>query len=149
MVPDPTRRTLLSGAAAVAATVTTGCSMLPGDGNDPDAGTDSYGVVVNNRMDTAYDVTVTATASGGGETVFEETADVPADGSHEWDEVLTGDGLYRVTATVDDPGFAADGHNTRAVSVGTSNAVDAKNVVVLLTDHSEGVTAFVQFDADG
>jgi hypothetical protein len=147
MALQPTRRALLSSATALTVTATAGCSVLPG-GNDPDAGPDSYGVLAENDTDTEHTLTVAVTERASGDTVFEQSATVPADGTHEWDEVLTGDGLYRVTATVDDPAFAASGQrNARTVVVGTENSVDATNVTVILTDHSEGFTAFVQLEA--
>jgi hypothetical protein len=150
MVPEPTRRTLLRSGSVLAATALAGCSAVPGwsDSNDPDAGTDSYGVLLTNEIDEAYTVTITARSRGDSETVFDETVEVGADDSREWNQVLTGEGLYNVRAVVDAEHFIAE-DNTRTVSVGASNSYEAENVVVRLSEPFEdvaGVSATVGFN---
>lgn len=150
MVPEPTRRSFLQSGSLLAATSLAGCSAVPGwsNSNDPDAGTDSYGVLLTNEIDEAYTVTITARTRGDGETVFDETVEVGADESREWNQVLTDEGLYRVRAVVDAEHFLAE-DNTRTVSVGASNSYEAENVIIRLTEPFEdvaGVSATVGFD---
>jgi hypothetical protein len=150
MVPEPTRRALLRGGSVLAATAFAGCSALPGGGSgDPDAGTDSYGVRVENRTERTQTVAVTVRPRGGSETVFEETVEVAAGGTREWDRVLTEDGQYLVKAVVDAEHFlTASDNNVRTVSVGAPNSYDAENVTVRLAsfDEVEGVSAQVIFE---
>lgn len=150
MVPSPTRRALLGSGGALAATALAGCSALPGGGSgDPDAGADSYGIRLENRTERTHTVTITARPRGGSETVFEETVEVSAGGSREWDRVLTGDGQYLVEAVVDAEHFlTASDNNIRTVSVGAPNSYDAENVTVRLVsfDEVEGVSAQVFFE---
>lgn len=144
----PTRRALLRSGGVLAATAVAGCSML-GDSSDtdPDTGSDSYGVLVRNETDEVYAVTVTASDRGSGETVFEETAEVPASEEHEWEQVLTEAGQFLVEATVDAEHFYDDGsQNVRTVSVGAPNSHEAENVIVRLDPESDGVIAWVELE---
>lgn len=152
MVPRPTRRTVLRSGGILAATALAGCSALPGGGgsSDPDRGPDSYGIRLENSTDQTYTVTITAEVHGGSETVFDETVEVSASGSQEWDQILTEEGQYLVKAVVDDDHFLTETDNHfRTVSVGAPNSYDVENVTVSLEnpfDDVEAVSAEVFFE---
>jgi hypothetical protein len=148
---QPTRRTVLRAGGVFATSALAGCSVLPGvgsspgDPDDPDQGKQSFGVRVVNETDHTYPVTVTAWPRGESDDVFfEERAEVTPDDPHEWDQVLTGEGLFVVEATVDDDHFVvADAENRRTVVVGMEHSPSVKNVRVELLEELESVVADV------
>lgn len=151
MALQPTRRTVLRAGGVLATSALAGCSVLPGvggsprDEDDPDQGKQSFGVRVVNETDQTYTVTVTAWPHGERDDVFfEKSADVTPEEPHEWDQVLTGDGLFVVEATVDDDHFfVADAENRRTVTVGLDNSPSVKNVRVDILAEGDGVVAEV------
>jgi hypothetical protein len=151
MALQPTRRTVLRGCGVLATSALAGCSVLPGvggspgDPDDPDQGKQSFGVRVVNETDHTYPVTVTAWPRGeSDDAFFEETAEITPDEPQEWDQVLTGEGLFVVEATVDDDHFVvADAENRRTVTVGMENAPSVKNVRVEIHAEQDSVVAEV------
>ena len=151
MPSQQTRRTVLSGASALAATALAGCSAVPGFGPEsesggPDAGTDSYGIVVENDTEDTHPVTVTAGPRGEAPS-FEETVESTPEENHEWDSVLTGEGLFVVEAAVDSEHFFAEASQTRrTVTVGTENAPEVSDVLVHLQTEGPGLVVNVRMD---
>ena len=151
MPSQQTRRTVLSGASALAATALAGCSAVPGFGPEsesggPDAGTDSYGIVVRNSTETSYEVTVKASPRGG-DPFFEKTVESTPEEDVEWDSVLTGDGMFLVEASVDDDHYLEDvSQPLRNVVVGSENSPEVDDVLVLLQERSVGVVLEVLMD---
>jgi len=146
-----TRRAALAGASALAATALAGCSAVPGFGPEsddagPDAGGDSYGVVVSNDTEQTYSVTVTAKPRNG-EPFFEETVESTPEEDVEWDGVLTGEGLFVVEANVDADHFHEQPSQTRrTVTVGRENSPAVEDVLVYLRPEADGVVVNVDMD---
>jgi hypothetical protein len=152
MVSNPTRRALLRSGGVVAAASLAGCSLLSGSSgsSDPDAGTDSYGVLLTNETEQTYTVTVTARPRSGGDPVFEETAESPPDEDREWDEVFTEEGQYLVEATADAEHFYDQSQqNRRTISVGSPVSPEIENVTVRVATEFDGITAHVEFSERG
>ncbi|WP_232702822.1 hypothetical protein [Halobacterium wangiae] len=150
MALQPTRRSVLCGSSVLAATVLAGCSAIPGVGGsgDPDAGTDSYGVRLLNKTDHPYSVTITVAPRGSDELVFEETVESDPSEDHEWDQVVSGEGLYVVEASVDDDHFLPEaGKPRRTITVGTENAMEVHDILVeVVPTEVEGVTVGIRWD---
>lgn len=154
MVPDANRRTFLQTSSVLATTALAGCASLLGggdDSSDPDAGTDSYGVLLLNEMEETHTVTVEATRLGGDEVVFEQTAEVEPGGEKEWEEVFTGDRQqYRVTATLGSGNFYTNEQQNQAtISVGTETAPDIENIIVKVAPYFDTLTVWVNQSAEG
>jgi|AntDeeMinimDraft_5_1070356.scaffolds.fasta_scaffold26208_1 hypothetical protein len=151
MTLQQTRRAVLATGTSLAVTALVGCSAVPGfgpdsDGAGPDAGGDSYGIVVSNDTDETYPVTVTA-GPRGEDPFFEETVESTPDEDHEWDSVLTGEGLFVVAADVDAEHFHEELSQTqRTVTVGTENSMDVEDVLVYLRPEADGVVLDVDMD---
>jgi hypothetical protein len=146
-----TRRALLATGSTLAAIALAGCSAVPGYGprsedSGPDAGKDSYGIVVENDTDRTYPVTVTA-GPRGGDPFFEETVESTPDEDREWDGVLTGEGLFVVEAAVDAEHFYEEQSQTkRTVTVGTDNSPAVEDVLVYLRPEGDGIVLEVDMD---
>jgi hypothetical protein len=142
-----TRRALLSAGSAVAAAGLAGCSAVPGygpssDQTGPDAGKDSYGIVVVNESDQTYTVTVTARPRGG-DVFFEETVESTPEEDREWDQVLTDDGMHLVRANVEGQDLAAPSQPLRNVVVGKEHSPEVDDVLVVFNSHPEDVPYLV------
>ena len=144
MALQPTRRRVLRSGGVLAATALAGCSALPGNGSgDPDAGTDSYGIRLQNDTEKTHSVTITAEPHGD-EPTFDRTVESNPDEPREWNQVLTDDRIYVVRATVDDDHFIEElSENVLSVSVGAENSIDAKNVFVTIEPMNPGIVANV------
>lgn len=146
-----TRRALLASGSTLAATALAGCSAVPGFGpasesSEPDAGTDSYGIVVRNSTETSYEVTVKASPRGE-DPFFEKTVESTPEEDVEWDSVLTGDGMFLVEASVDDDHYLEEvSQPIRNVVVGSENSPEVDDVLVLLQERSVGVALEVLMD---
>lgn len=140
MALQSTRRHVLRTGGVLAATALAGCTALSGDdGEDPDAGKDSYGIRLENDTDETHSVTITAGPHGGDETVFEETVESEPGNPQEWDQVLTEEQIYVVRANVDHDEFVEEwGNPVRTVSVGAENSVDAENLLVEVDTRDPG-----------
>lgn len=149
MVPNPTRRRVLHGSSVALAASLGGCMGVFDDsddgGGEPDAGSDSYGIVLVNEMERAHTVTIEVRKLGESDAVFSETAEVEPDEQQEWEEVLTeAEVQYRVVATVEDaPFYDNEQQNQAAVSVGTSTSPDVENVVVSVAPYFDERTVWV------
>lgn len=151
MALQPDRRAVLRSGGIVAAAALAGCSAIPfvGDTENPDAGTDSYGVFLVNEHEAAHDVTITVQNRSADEQVFEESVTVEPEAEREWDEVLTEEAEYIVEAVVDAGAFYdQNNQNQRTVFVGASSSPDVENVLVRVQPQFDGVTARVQLDPD-
>lgn len=130
MVSDSTRRSALRSSTALLATLA-GCSgVLDGsEPDDPDAGADSYGILVQNRTTDSHSFGVVAEPLDG-DVVFDDSVEVEGESEHEWDSVLTDDGMYQLRASLD--GWEDSNRHTDSnyVDVGGENAPDFPNVVV-------------------
>lgn len=130
----------------LATTALAGCSALPGVGGsgDPDAGTDAYGLGLTNKTEQAY--TVTAGPRGSDTVDFEETAESTPGEDREWDQAVTGEGLYVVEAAVDADHFVPDAGQPRpTITVGTETARDEANLLVeVLPAEVEGATVGIR-----
>ncbi|WP_232687209.1 hypothetical protein [Halobacterium zhouii] len=146
-----TRRRVLRTGGVLTATALAGCTALSGNGSkDPDAGTDSYGVRLENETEQTQSVTISATLHSGGEPVFEETVESAPDEPQKWDQVLTGEQTFVVEATVDHEHFIEGmGSNVRMIVVGASNSIEARNVVVTVAPYDPGIVAKVGLGTDG
>jgi hypothetical protein len=151
MVPEPTRRRVLQGSGVALSASLGGCMGVFDDNNDgggggePDAGSDSYGIVLVNEMERAHTVTIAVRRLGESEAVFSETAEIEPDEHQEWEEVLTEqERQYRVVATIEDaPFYDNEQQNQAAVSVGTSMSPDVENVVVIVAPYFDERTVWV------
>ncbi|WP_232688374.1 hypothetical protein [Halobacterium zhouii] len=151
MVPNPTRRNVLQSGSVLATTALAGCSGLLGGGSsDPDAGNDSYGILLLNEMDQTHTVTVKASPLGGSELIFEKTAEIEPGKEKEWEEVFTGDRKqYRVTATLGVDNFYTNQQQNQAtVSVGTETAPDIENIIVKVAPYFDTLTVWVNQSAE-
>lgn len=152
MVPDPDRRTVLQSGSVLATTALAGCAGLfgSGGGEDPDAGSDSYGVLLLNEMDETHTVTIKAKPFGGDELVFEETAEIKPDEEKEWEQVFTGDRKqYSVNATLGVDNFYTNEHQNQAtVSVGTEVSPDIENIIVKVAPYFDTLTVWVNQSAE-
>jgi len=141
MPSQRTRRAVLSAGSALAATGLAGCSALPGYGPEsedgPDAGTDSYGVVVANDSDQTFPVTVTARPRGG-DAYFQERIESTPEEDHEWDQVLTGDGMHVVEVTVHGHDPVEESQTRVTVVVGSENSPEVADVLAIFEPHPEG-----------
>lgn len=145
------RRAVLRTGGIVAASALAGCSAIPfvGDGENPDAGNDSYGIFLVNEHEAAHDVTITVQNRSADEQVFEESTSVEPDAEREWDQVLTEEAEYIVEAIVDAGAFYdQNNQNMRTVFVGPSSSPEVENVLVRVQAQFDGVTARVQLDPD-
>ena len=140
MTLHSTRRNVLRSGSVLAASAVAGCTAFTGGGSeDPDAGKDSYGILLENGTEETHSVTITAGPHGGDETTFEETVESTPGDSQEWEQVLTGEQIYVVRATVDDDNFVEEwGSPVRTVSVGAENSVDAENLLVEVGSRDPG-----------
>jgi hypothetical protein len=131
MVSDSTRRSALRSGTALLAGLA-GCSGTFGgseEPDDPDAGTDSYGILLQNRTTESHSFGVVAEPIDG-DVVFDDSAEVEGESEHEWDSVLTEDGMYQLRASLDgweDSNLFTD---SNYVDVGGESAPDYPNVVV-------------------
>lgn len=130
MAPDSTRRSALQASTALLATLA-GCSGTLGgsEPDDPDAGTDSYGLLLQNRTTEKHSFGVVAEPLDG-DVVFDDSAEVEGESEHEWDSVLTEDGMYQLRASLDGWEDSNRYTDSNYVDVGGENAPDFPNVVV-------------------
>jgi hypothetical protein len=152
MVPTPTRRALLRTGLVGASASLAGCSALTGDSEpDPDAGKDSYGVLLENRLDDAYTVTLTGETFRDHEQMWrKEGVEIAAGESREWEQVFTEPTHYLLRARAEDDDFPETyraEHNS--VNVGKESSPDAENALVTLrllpgTDDEEIPAVWVQ-----
>ena len=151
MVPNQRRRKILQSGGVLATAALAGCSGLlgGGDSSDPDAGNDSYGVLLLNEMDEAHTVTVEAKRLGGDELVFEQTAEIEPGSEKEWEEVFTGDRQqYRVTATLGVDFYTNEQQNQATISVGTEVSPDIENITVKVAPYFDLLTVWVNQSAE-
>lgn len=92
MDPALPRRDALRLGTAASLPLLAGCTGGGDDGSDhPDAGTDSYGVRVDNRSELTYTVDLRVVEPSSGERRWEKTVDVEGESTREWTSVITGD----------------------------------------------------------
>ncbi|QLG63873.1 hypothetical protein [Halorarum salinum] len=153
-MPSPrTRRRVLRTATALASTLA-GCSSA-GDGStpdpdDPDAGTDSYGILARNLSGTTYGLGIEVTRTWEDEVVFGETIELDGGDEREWDGVITGAGEWSVIGRVDDHGAEADSDGLR-LGLGDDDAPDVANVRVIVdnVEVQNGLAAVVDVTYEG
>lgn len=153
-MPSPaTRRTVLATAAALA-TTSAGCSSASEestpDPNDPDAGTDSYGIRARNLSGTTYGLGIEVTRTWEDDVVFEESVELEGGDEREWDGVVTEAGEWSVIGRVDDQGAEADSDGLR-LELGSEDAPNVANVEVVV-DNVEvqgGLAATVDVTDEG
>lgn len=133
MVPTPTRRTVLRAGGVAASVALAGCSGV-GSEPDPDAGKDSYGVLLENTLDDTYTVSLTGETFVDHEVMWEkENVEIDPGEQREWEQVFTDTKQYQLTARVEDDGFPEtyrESYNT--VNVGRESSPDAENFSVTL-----------------
>lgn len=151
MALHQSRRRFLQSGSVLATTALAGCtSLLGSDDGDPDAGNDSYGVLLMNEMSQAHTVTIEATLFGEDETVFEETTEIQPNEEKEWDEVFTGERKqYRVHATLEANNFYTnENQNQATINVGTEVAPDIENIIVKVAPYFDTMTVWVNQSAE-
>lgn len=136
------RRTLLCAGASTTVALFAGCSgFLPGggSGSDPDAGTDSYGISLENTLKQTHTVHVKVSRPFEDETIFEETVDIEGEETREWDEVITENEEWGVTASLPDA-HSIDRWDSDNVWItpGSEQAPDVKNVRIFVSDEMLG-----------
>lgn len=133
MVPSITRRAVLRAGGVAASAAVAGCSALGGE-PDPDAGKDSYGVLLENNLDDAYTVTLTGETFRDHEQMWaQENVEIGPDERREWEQVFTEPTHYLLRARVEDDGFPEtyrEQHNS--VNVGAESSPEAENARVTL-----------------
>lgn len=139
MVPSITRRTVLCSGSLAAGAALAGCSTLLGSSepDDPDAGTDSYGVALRNELSEAYTVSMVARPVVGGDAVFEKTVESEPGTEQEWEQVFTEETQFVLEASVDHEAFRDQFSQVKGyVNPGGSNAPAVENLVVVLETQS-------------
>lgn len=125
------RRTVLHLSGTTLTAALAGCSGGEST-NDPDAGTDSYGITVKNSLDESFDVSVYAKPIDG-DPVFDRTVTVEPEEPKSFDEVLTEDGMTQVKAEILGVHHVFDDRyklGSNYVDVGGENAPEVADVVV-------------------
>ncbi len=132
MGPTATRRTLLRTGVAASAGLA-GCSAIGGE-PDPDAGRDSYGILLENRLDDAYTVSLTGETFRDHEVTWEQAGvEIGPGERREWEQVFTEPTHYLLRARAEDDGFPEtyrENHNS--VNVGKESSPEAENARVTL-----------------
>ena len=116
-----TRRWLLQALAAVATTSLAGCGRLLG----PPEGT----LTINNRTDTAHDVTLRVLSTWNNETPVlykKQNTTVESSGKTVWKKFLTGGGVWEIRVSV--PGFEPA---TAEVELANDNRADIEYIVTI------------------
>lgn len=95
-----TRRRVLCASATAVTTGYAGCTGILGS-DDPDDGTDSYGLTVDNRTQKSHTVSIQVMTMNNNETVFEEVVQLESKDERSWDTVFDQDGQYQITSWFD------------------------------------------------
>lgn len=93
VTPDLSRRETLRSGVVASVPLLAGCTGSDEDGesDNPDAGTDSYGVHVRNESEITYGVSLKVVVPETGETPFQKTVTVEGGDTRAWSEVITGE----------------------------------------------------------
>lgn len=148
MRSDVPRREALQALTAAFAGGVAGCSGLVGGDGSPgtdvtsdgcggttpeDAGNDAYGVLIHNRLTDTLEVTITVQEAWGDEEVWNvETSVEGGGGCKEWDNVITGEKEYAVTAEMGHVRGPQHDSSRLYITPGADNAPAVENIAVIL-----------------
>ncbi len=140
---EPDRREMLATTGSVVLGALAGCSGIGGTPTPtpgPDAGTDSYGLLVKNSLAGGHEVYAKATQTFGDPTPLEQTFTIDANGERVWHGVMTEPVEYKVRVKIDEAvqqevQFAKSSPLVDSVFItpGDEDAPDVENVVAHIT----------------
>jgi len=147
------RRHVVSTGVGVLTLTLSGCSGLLGDETStpgPDAGTDSYGVFVENQTADPQKLHVEVTQPFGDETPLDETMSMDGGATRNWNRVITNNAEYVVKAAINDAIDASGKSDIKSdsmyVTPGSEDAPDVEDMKIRI-DEDEQVGVFVDVHA--
>lgn len=155
-----TRRQLLATGTGMVLVALPGCSDRGGDGTatgngstpHPDAGTDSYGIFLENRTSATQKVRVHVTQPFGDDTPLDTTMDIEGGATKDWNQVITENKEYSVGASINEGIEDSSGSNRLKsdsifVTPGSDDAPDVTDIKIKIAENKDA-GLYVDVDAE-